>query len=290
MNAITKVIYNFAYDENGLTEISVELFFSTIMTEAFDQFHTIQFIEGGSLPSSGTIVQPLITDYHSGTPGYQKLYPIRAGYVQSNATRSQIIMSPYPINPSAYQDEYGEISFGWWPIPNTGICEVQPKLTGQIKTVLFGQNTFSSCVLRLNAFGTNLVNCTQLETEIKSVLNFGQMPITHVGVWGNSELSRLGDWIKLSVLNEEVGNITLNSGTKSWSCQNIITGQTINIFYVRKGTVYDPQNSIISVQKIFKRGVISYQCQGYSCVDVNWNLEQQFFLTTNIVFHDISVS
>lgn len=43
------------------------------------------------------------------------------------------------------------------------------------------------------------------------------------------------------------------------SCQNIIIGQTINIYYARKGSVYDPQNRIISVHKIYKRGTIGYK-------------------------------
>nr|CAH8876535.1 unnamed protein product [Trichobilharzia regenti] len=268
-NVITGVTYKFAYNENGLTEASVEFKFSNVVTEVFDESYTVQFVEGNNVINQSALVQPLFTDYRSGSPGYLKNYPIRAAYAQTDTSKSQIIMSTYPSNPSIYPNLNNEINFGWWPIPNSGDCEEQPKLTGRIKTILFGQDTYSSCVLRLKSFVGNPINCTTLETQIKSILNYGQTPITHVGVW-------------------EANNINLINGTKSWACQNVITGQTIHIFYARKGALYSLQNSIISVQRIYKRGTISYICQGYSCVDVNRNPEQQFFLTTNIRFFDIT--
>ncbi|VDQ11953.1 unnamed protein product, partial [Trichobilharzia regenti] len=160
--------------------------------------------------------QPLFTDYRSGSPGYLKNYPIRAAYAQTDTSKSQIIMSTYPSNPSIYPNLNNEINFGWWPIPNSGDCEEQPKLTGRIKTILFGQDTYSSCVLRLKSFVGNPINCTTLETQIKSILNYGQTPITHVGVWGNSDINQLADWIKVTVVNAEANNINLINGTKSW--------------------------------------------------------------------------
>uniref|UniRef100_A0A095A2U9 Uncharacterized protein n=1 Tax=Schistosoma haematobium TaxID=6185 RepID=A0A095A2U9_SCHHA len=187
MYAIMGVKFSIIYNENGITDISVEFTITNVTTTKFNQFHTVQFIEENSLSNTSTLIA---TDYLSGNLGYLKNYPIRAGYIENNnnTTTPYIVMISYPLNPTLYPNEYGRINFGWWPIPNIGDCT---NFASQSKTILFGQNTFSSCVLR--------------------------------------------------------------------SCQNIIIGQTINIYYARKGSVYDPQNRIISVHKIYKRGTIGYK-------------------------------
>ncbi|VDP41380.1 unnamed protein product [Schistosoma mattheei] len=218
MYAIMGVKFSIIYNENGITDISVEFIITNVTTKKFNQFHTVQFIEENSLSNTSTLIA---TDYLSGNLGYLKNYPVRAGYIENNnnTITPYIVMISYPLNPTLYPNEYGRINFGWWPIPNIGDCT---NFASQSKTILFGQNTFSSCVLR--------------------------------------------------------------------SCRNIIIGQTINIYYARKGSVYDPQNRIISVHKIYKRGNIGYKCQGYACIDNSQlNTEQKFFITTNVLFHDLTL-
>ncbi|CAH8682575.1 unnamed protein product [Schistosoma rodhaini] len=283
MNAVMGVKFSIIYNENGITNISVEFIIANVTTTKFDQFHTAQFIEENNLSNISTLIA---TDYLSGNPGYLKSYPIRAGYKEdSNATNSYITMIPYPLNPIIYPNEYGRMNFGWWPIPNIGDCT---KYTSQSKTILFGQNTFSSCVLRLKPLReNNYTNCNELEQVISMSL---KPPITHVGIWGNADNKRITDWIKVDIFNEKQNNTVFSNGTKSWSCQNIIIGQTINIYYARKGSLYDPQNRIIAVHKVYKRGTIGYKCQGYACIDDSQsNPEQKFLITTNVLFHDLTL-
>ncbi|CAH8667809.1 unnamed protein product [Schistosoma curassoni] len=286
MYAIMGVKFSIIYNENGITDISVEFTITNVTTTKFNQFHTVQFIEENSLSNTSTLIA---TDYLSGNLGYLKNYPIRAGYIENNnnTTTPYIVMISYPLNPTLYPNEYGRINFGWWPIPNIGDCT---NFASQSKTILFGQNTFSSCVLRLKPLReNNYTNCNELEQVISMSLNCKKSPITHVGIWGNADNKQITDWIKADVFNEK-NNIVFSNGTKSWSCQNIIIGQTINIYYARKGSVYDPQNRIISVHKIYKRGTIGYKCQGYACIDNSQlNTEQKFFITTNVLFHDLTL-
>ncbi|KAH8869292.1 Tectonic-1 [Schistosoma japonicum] len=287
---IASVIFSFIYNESGLINISVEFqIISNITTSLFSQLHTVQFIYGNSLPNTtSTMKSPIITDYLSGNPGYLRNYPIRAGYIENTTTVPYIKMISYPRNPPIYPNEYDRINFGWWPILNNDDCT---KFTDQTRTILFGQNTFSSCILRLKPLSQyNPIDCNKLEQHVKLLLNYNQTPITHVGVWGSADNKRLNDWIKVDVFNEMQNNITLTNGSKSWSCQNITTGQTIDIYYARKGSLYDPQNRVISVHKIYKRGTIGYTCYGYyACADNQLNSEQIFFITTNVLFHDLTL-
>ncbi|CAI2734861.1 unnamed protein product [Schistosoma spindalis] len=285
MYAIMGVKFSMIYNKKGITSISVEFIIANVTTKKFDQFHTVQFIEENSLSNTSTLIA---TDYLSGNIGYLKNYPVRAGYIENlNTTNPYIVMVSYPLNPTIYPNEYGRINFGWWPIPNIGDCT---NFTGKSKTILFGQNTFSSCVLRLKPLSeNNYTNCNELEQVISMSLNCTKSPITHVGIWGNADNKHITDWIKVDVFNEKK-NTVFSNGTKSWSCQNIIIGQTINVYYARKGSVYDPQNRIISVNKIYKRGTIGYKCQGYACIDNSQlNPEQKFLITTNVLFHDLTL-
>ncbi|VDP17148.1 unnamed protein product [Schistosoma margrebowiei] len=244
MYAIMGVKFSIIYNENGITDISVEFIITNVTTTKFNQFHTVQFIEENSLSNTSTLIA---TDYLSGNLGYLKNYPVRAGYIENNnnTITPYIVMISHPLNPTLYPNEYGRINFGWWPIPNIGDCT---NFASQSKTILFGQNTFSSCVLRLKPLQeNNFTNCNELEQVISMSLNCAKSPITHVG-------------------------------------------QTINIYYARKGSVYDPQNRIISVHKIYKRGTVGYKCQGYACIDNSQlNTEQKFFITTNVLFHDLTL-
>lgn len=127
-----------------MTVLSLVFLIGNIQNARLSSYLPCFRIQENSLSNTSTL---LATDYLSGNLGYLKNYPIRAGYIENNnnTTTPYIVMISYPLNPTLYPNEYGRINFGWWPIPNIGDCT---NFASQSKTILFGQNTFSSCVLR----------------------------------------------------------------------------------------------------------------------------------------------
>ncbi|KAF5402959.1 hypothetical protein PHET_03634 [Paragonimus heterotremus] len=288
---IQTVIYRFFVDGNGMHNVSVKAVIGENLKDVFDQTFTIEFSEFPDLNfSTATKVTP--ADFRSGAPGYLVNYPVRAG-ILLNGT---IHLNPVPIISARDRVNAGGMTFGWWPVPAGGSCEVPLNPINQVLTVRFGVDMYSVCLLKYNASvsnGGNVTTCQALENLIIAVLNGSTTAVsiapTHVAQWGNSEAQNPTDWLPIQLVGERSNDsetLPIKAGNRS--CENIIIGQSIRIVYARTGELANEQNQIIAVRKHWHRGTVEFMCGGRYCKPNNAKLEQTRPITTSIQFVDIT--
>ncbi|KAE8635028.1 hypothetical protein XENTR_v10002492 [Xenopus tropicalis] len=96
--------------------------------------------------------------------------------------------------------------------------------------VLFGQNSFSGCLLNLNE-----LNCTQLRNTVITHLR-ALVPADFIAMRGNSKTNDLGEWVQIFY---EEPNITCigNCGAESLTCLNVPANMNIQIMTAVIGAV-----------------------------------------------------
>ncbi|KAF7260826.1 hypothetical protein EG68_01462 [Paragonimus skrjabini miyazakii] len=288
---IQTVIYRFFVDGNGMHNVSVKAVIGNNLKGVFDQTFTVEFSEFPDLNFSAT-TKLTPADFRSGAPGYLLNYPVRAGILLDGT----IILNPVPIISARDRMNAGGMTFGWWPIPAGGSCEVPLNPINQLLTVRFGVDMNSVCLLKYNASvsnGGNVSTCQALENLIITVLNASTTAVptapTHVAQWGNSEVQNLTDWLPIQLVERKLnGSKTSAIKAGNRSCENIVIGQSIRIVYARVGELASEQNQIIAVRKYWHRGTVEFMCGGRYCNPNNAKLEQTRPITTNIQFVDIT--
>ncbi|CAL8097000.1 unnamed protein product [Calicophoron daubneyi] len=284
-SVVTSIIYIFGYNQTGLTRAYVNATVEHNLTSTFKQKFTVLFLEDANfqLPSSVVLTQPDPTDYYSGAPGYRVRYPVRSGVYQGTG---KIQMHPIPeTNP----DQAGGRQYGWWAVPAGGEFTALQTFSVPTATIRFGVDLTTVCLLRYtgNISGNGAVSqCQQLSDRITAVLNTNYTPPTHVASWGNLSVHSLKEWIPVTVIETNPGNIT--AGYRS--CHKVVLGQTIRIVYTRNGSLDNPQNRILAVQRYLHRGSVQFQCGGRFCTPNNPDLQQTKPIVTVVKFVDATIT
>ncbi|KAF6771354.1 hypothetical protein AHF37_09064, partial [Paragonimus kellicotti] len=211
-HVIQTVIYRFFVDGNGMHNVSVKAVIRENVKNVFDQTFTVEFSEFPDLNFS-TTTKLTPADFRSGAPGYLLNYPVRAGIFLDGT----IHLNPVPIISARDRLNAGGMTFGWWPVPAGGSCEVPLDPINQVLTVRFGVDMNSVCLLKYNASvsnGGNVTTCQALENLIIAVLNASttaeSTAPTHVAQWGNSEAQNPTDWLPIQLVERKLnGSRTL---------------------------------------------------------------------------------
>ncbi|KAK7099321.1 tectonic-3-like [Littorina saxatilis] len=214
----------------------------------------------------------------SGNPGYAVGEPVLAGTLnQTNIgdTPVDVIL----INPN--RDRYMTVVRA----SATGDCVTD---SDSRMSVVFGQSVRTGCVLRVSA--TNLTQyCALMQQTIIDTMEFDSIPeVTssgfrdnnrYVGLYGNSDVTKTGDWVKILYVNQLVPSAP-TTGTSA--CQ-LTLGMHIQILYANIGALVNPQPKIIGVSFIYDSAT-AVQIRPTLVGEYNQPIE----VTTSVAFIDVS--
>lgn len=220
----------------------------------------------------------------SGNPGYQMkrpilaikmIHPIGEETNESTSSLASLNEDPSLIYGNILLPVLAGLSDNSCPSPSNS-------LYAKVKTVLFGVNVRTSCLLNLstvkNQFYTYKATSyfsflPKLETRddesaichriqriiLESLDTAGKvLNSTHVGIFGNSNISHVSDWLPIINVNPSASAssmeplaIEIPSLTPSNTCPLLITGLSYEIYYSMVGPVDQPQAKIISFVRKF---------------------------------------
>lgn len=258
----------------------------------FRQYFDVSFIKLPSNESNetSTAVEVDSTKYKfkfSGNPGYQMNMPILAIKIvesikdETNETNSSITS----LTGSEATLMYGNLLL---PMLSGNIDNSCPSSTnslfGKNLIVKFGLNSKTSCLLNLSSV-RNKSSFTQLKvpsyftflpsislrdeesaichriqgTILESLDMSGKiLNVTHIGIFGNSNLSHPSDWLPIINVNPspfssslEPLAIEIPHLTPNGICPLLVTGLSYEIYYSMVGPVEQPQAKIISFVRKF---------------------------------------
>lgn len=180
----------------------------------------------------------------SGNPGY---------------LRGRPVLSRNSDNSSG-QVTAGKIQL-WSPGPNS-LCA-----DSALTPVLYGQDTFSGCMLRLSI--DDMRNCTLLRELILTNQN-RLIQAADIGRRGNASLNNSADW--LPVIREPIANNT-EAPSGAGICPGIPSGLVIEMLVTEAGKYGGvPQMEIVGTRIRFKYSTWQFRCVsgfGLSCFSVN---------------------
>lgn len=180
----------------------------------------------------------------SGNPGY---------------LRGRPVLSRNSDNSSG-QVTAGKIQL-WSPGPNS-LCA-----DSALTPVLYGQDTFSGCMLRLSI--DDMRNCTFLRELILTNQN-RLIQAADIGRRGNASLNNSADW--LPVIREPIANNT-EAPSGAGICPGIPSGLVIEMLVTEAGKYGGvPQMEIVGTRIRFKYSTWQFRCVsgfGLSCFSVN---------------------
>ncbi|XP_076450784.1 tectonic-3-like [Babylonia areolata] len=180
----------------------------------------------------------------SGNPGYMAGQPVLAGTLNQT---SQVDTVSYQIFLSSSRDQYMTVVRA----SATGDCFTD---SDSRMPVLFGQNVRTGCMLRVSA--SNLTQyCALMQQKIIETMEFESVPEIavngfrdtnrYVGLFGNSDASKTGDWVKVLYQNRPP-----TPSTDTSICR-LSLGMHIQILYANIGALTNPQAKIIGVSFIY---------------------------------------
>lgn len=170
-----------------------------------------------------------------------------------------------PVLSRNSENSSGQVTAGkiqlWSPGPNS-LCA-----DSALTPVLYGQDTFSGCMLRLSI--DDMRNCTLLRELILTNQN-RLIQAADIGRRGNASLNNSADW--LPVIREPIAN---NSEAPSGAgiCPGIPSGLVIEMLVTEAGKYGGvPQMEIVGTRIRFKYSTWQFRCVsgfGLSCFSVN---------------------
>lgn len=229
---------------------------------AVEQKYSVQYVEAGdsSIPYR-----------RSGNPGYLVGEPVIAGkrvgdYIRLNGDRQQYLSM---VVASA-----------------DGDC-----LTDSLnrQSIVFGEGFRSGCTLRLtkdnlgdqcsNQFGDQ---CSSLNAYvIQSLLGPSRALDTtepiYIAMFGNSLPSKVGDWIELEIVSNEISE------------QTVGVSLHLDIIYVNVGSLANPQAMIVAAKLYLEPISMSFSCVGPYCHRQNIDKTQNFEVVSSVAFIDNSL-
>ena len=205
------------------------------------------------------------TEILSGNPGYHLSKPILAGALSNDLSS---------INKSE----------GYLVLQNTenGFCHSKR----QYELIKFGINTRSGCLFMINNLNVHQGDiCEQIQFEIWKILETNNH-LDHIGVYGNSNISRVStDWTPL--LNDShFGSQTIPSLTNDGKCSFLVVGVSINLLYANVGQVSQPQTKLFgAIKKYHIENDVIVKCNSMYCTDDN-----VIELSHSVSFYDLTHS
>ncbi|XP_061586215.1 tectonic-2 [Cololabis saira] len=248
-NVTLALDYKFYWRGNGIMGITVTRTVGTIKSNesvVLTTRYSAVFLNG-----------EFMAEPNSGNPGYQVRRPIIAGIVDNDTESVQ------------------KTSINNWKPVHDGLCS-----TAEEKTVLYGENSTSGCLLPIRRH--NLTQCNRLR-DVVSDLQAALFTATHVAKHGKPNFSTTTDWLNISY-------VTLNSSTPTEdtrsACSDIPAHQHIQVWSVVSGLVEGiPQREISAFQ-------VSYSLATWTldCGDVSYCEETLFPITSSVTFIDIPIN
>ncbi|KAL8568149.1 hypothetical protein ACOMHN_027672 [Nucella lapillus] len=238
----------------------------------FTQSFSTAFEASSSSGSSGSFER-------SGNPGYVRGQPILAGVL--NETSSGGDTKSYQIFLGSNRERYMTVVRA----SASGDCFTD---SDSRMSVAFGHNVRTGCLLRVSA--SNLTQyCALMQQKIVDTMEFDSIPeLTpngyrdtnrYVGLYGNSDVSKTGDWVKVLYQNPLLPTTPPSSTS---SCQ-LTLALHIQILYANIGALVNPQAKIIA---------LSYLYDSPKAVQIRPTLTGEYSqpveITTSVAFIDVS--
>jgi hypothetical protein len=137
------------------------------------------------------------------------------------------------------------------------------------ETVQFGVSSVYACELSLTQAQLQTL-CPS--TDVEQYLAF---PATYVGMWGNSSVHNIEDWIKISKTTFPT-DVTGTYVAATRTCTGLVTGMNLDIFVADYGAENNAQSAIIGARTEFTRD--DWTFTGVSTT-------QTFPLSVNVTFY-----
>ncbi|XP_042344716.1 tectonic-2 [Plectropomus leopardus] len=203
---------------------------------------------------------------NSGNPGYQVGRPVIAGIVDT------------------FDNDTGSVqrtSVNLWKPVNDGLCS-----TAEMKSVLFGQNSTSGCLLPVSR--QNLTHCDLLRETVAS-LQAALITATYVAKSGNPDPLTMTDWVNISFVTQNSSSAMEDSES---SCHGVPSHLQIHVWSLVTGVVDGlSQRDIQALQVSYSLSSWALDCGGGDvapCVDP---VETQLFpITSSVTFIDIPIN
>ncbi|THD20601.1 hypothetical protein D915_008575 [Fasciola hepatica] len=144
-NVTTEIAFVFTISDAGLVDANVQVVITDNVVLDFDQIFHVRFKQDLTEPVTLIHSSSSVESHVSGSPGYLKGAPVRAGVFKSNSIS---LMPAIPIPSGIDREQAAGWTHGWWPIFAGGQCQTPAQLGNQILTVRFGVEMRSSCFLQ----------------------------------------------------------------------------------------------------------------------------------------------
>lgn len=246
-DVVNEVHYTFYYyPEDGIESVAVNFKYHNLTrSKSFRQKFSVTFKarQGKSINKTESLIEL------SGNPGYQFGKPVLFRNENINHTL------PLNYNHLIYTNYYGQC--------NNHTFSVEP--------IKFGINRRAGCMINITSLYLERSSqsiCQSMQEKISYFIDGESKVLTHVGVFGNSNISISSDWIAILMDNEaQIQQFkSVPRFTSDAKCPAIITGLSIEIFYTYVGSQAQPQAKIISMTKKYHSPrEIRMRCKSLFC-------------------------
>lgn len=259
-NVVTLVEYIIVHDGiNGIQKVTVNFETEKLPMGPFVQEFVINY-----LWKSDEIIFK-----RSGNPGYLPGQPILAGNIMKTSTSKSVILLNSDRN-------------NWLTVMGKHLNGYCSRRNNDRISVKFGENLSTGCLFRINYNNKNIMDCRYMQELLMELLD-GFNPPDYVGIFGNSDIHNIGDWVKIY----KEGEPTPNSDTSTDNaCSNVVLGLDIKIAYANVGSLNNPQPKIIGI--IYQYAMpqyVQFPCFGPTCNSAVSHLVE---LKTSVSFIDVS--
>ncbi|CAI5682202.1 tectonic-1 isoform X1 [Oreochromis niloticus] len=217
-NVVLKVLYVIKYNPHGKIDnatVSVVLGFVTEAMLPLEQEFQVMYIQAGGGD---------VNVHYSGNPGYVVGLPLVSGTRTADGiVRSIDLRDTLSLLHSTEDQD----------------CLQGPH---QRSPVLFGQDSLSGCLLRLE----DGLNCTLVSQELLRILRGFNYPY-YVASFGNSPLDNILDWVQIK---------TNFNPTEAPSC-SIPLSLHLEIEWTKYGSLVNPQAEIVSIKEVIQSNTSS---------------------------------
>jgi tectonic-1/3 len=247
-NAVRKVSHEVFYDtDNGV--IRIETHYQRINLTGsrgyLRQFFQVKFTRLPSANETDVVQLQKEETVRSGNPGYIMSAPVLAALLpkdrvsnDSGTERTPVQRLQVPVLSST-----------------DGICS---QSAIKIQDVSFGVNFRSSCFVSQRLLHSLLQErsdnvCPKLQLHMTSML--GSSNVTHVAMFGNSNVSQSSEWIPIMSDKEwpQVGDASRTAPLSvSRKCPFLVTGFSYEIHFSFTGLIDQPQAKILSVVRRYR--------------------------------------
>lgn len=240
--------------ERVLANVTIGDSTATEHIDVVQQF-SVRFESTYAIPASQrSLLNGNVQTYpRSGNPGYLLHHPLRVGVLASNSST----------------DVIAEMT-GGLTLPGPSDCFA---ITNSF-VANFGEDSQTSCSLSLTSDSFKTF-CSRTSP----VPNYLQVNFTHVAEFGNSEPFLVSEWLELEYEppTKSTASFTSSSGSMELTCDDVITGTTIELLVAQVGPVLNPQNKIIAARA-------SHSTSSWGFWNTSSTKMQSYFLHTTISY------